>query len=683
MRQSNLQTPSSGGYLADDEASPSPTTNTPQGETSPNNRANNASRGSRSQAGHNDEAREPVPPSSEGPLETRLLGENAQDNASANLQPSAAAAGPSNPDLGDTTTDNTDSEAVAMGTLHNDIIGDVPPSAQEPFQSTDIVPAVAAGNHYAVLLTENYRDLLRAVWNDERDKRSALLGLPLMSWWEITIPLLATVPGPLLNELMIGNISLAARGTGPLADILQFGKANSTDRPAVYSLALVDERSGEAPTPNELREMLEVMAKYPLREHDQLASEVDAAMPTQQSTEMPALSRRKYLVTGHGDISPERENNVEVFRKALTARLDQIPAEDADKPMSRPLQRFGWTIASRPGDELHLRHDGFNYIMGLTESIFRYLNHHHLPNNYRLDANPICFMWEPEHPVAGEILFTCIGDGYIENGGGFSYNSADQNNNSADIYNTRLGEATARFVRHTTAFCTNMRNERQRLEEDVAERKRLKASIQRAEDLKSRREEIRIAEREARAKFKESEKEWPKILEERRRLEQGILPPEHQARIDEIIENAQKEMEEVMAQSMADARKQLDLDGGIHKQAVRNVLASGKPRSRIAYVLEKRRLLAAQQPTDEDPSIYDIPPDEDEAEPSSAAAQVETPGEHDEMEDDITDYTNSDAGDDAAAAQMETSGDGDETDYTGSDGEGNADSYKLLEREES
>lgn len=97
-----------------------------------------------------------------------------------------------------------------------------------------------------------------------------------------------------------------------------------------------------------------------------------------------------------------------------------------------------------------------------------------------------------------------------------------------------------------------MRNERQRLEEDVAERERLKASIQRAEDLKSRREEIRIAEREARAKFKESEKEWPKILEERRRLEQGILPPEHQALIDEAIENAQRKMEEVMAQSMAE-----------------------------------------------------------------------------------------------------------------------------------
>lgn len=279
-------------------------------------------------------------PLPEGPLETRLLGDNAQDNASADLQPSAAAAGPSNPDLGDTTIDNADSGALAMESLHDDIIGDIPLSSQEPFQSTDIAPAVAAGNQYAVLLTENYRDLLRAVWNDERDKRSGLLGLPLMTWWEITIPLLATVPGPLLNEIMIGNLSLAARGTGPVADILRLSKANNVDRPAVYSLALVDQRSGEAPTPNELREMLEVMAKYPLREHDQLAREIDVAMLTRQSTEMPVLSRRKYLETEHSDISPEKEKNVEVFRKALTARLDQIPGEDADKPMSRPLQRF-------------------------------------------------------------------------------------------------------------------------------------------------------------------------------------------------------------------------------------------------------------------------------------------------------------------------------------------------------
>lgn len=226
-----------------------------------------------------------------------------------------------------------------------------------------------------------------------------------------------------------------------------------------------------------------------------------------------------------------------------------------------------------------------------------------------------------------------------------------------------------------------MRNERQRLEEDVAERERLEASIQRAEDLKSRREEIRIAEREARAKFKELEKEWPKILEERRRLEKGILPPQYQAEIDRMVEEHAKKWRTAGEKLNADLEKKLHPDSETSADEAYGS-TSRKPRSRIAYILEKRRRLAERQPTDEDPSIYDIPPDEDEAEPSSAAAQVETPREHDEMEDDITDYTNSDAGDDTAAAQMETSGDGDETDYTGSDGEEGADSNKLLEREE-
>ncbi|KAL1643295.1 hypothetical protein SLS58_004966 [Diplodia intermedia] len=447
-------------------------------------------------------------------------------------------------DLGDTTTNYTESEpepephdeGAEDDLPDEEIVGDVPQSSQATFQSDDVQPAVSTGNRYAALLAKSYKYLLRQVWLDEKDKRSALRNMTLPIWWEVATPLLASMPGPLLNEIMVGNISLAAKGTGPVAKTLQFNKSNNAKRPAIYNLVLVDKFSGKAPTPNELREMLEVMAKYPSRNHDQLARDVDNAMLTQGSRTTD-MGKRKYLETKNWTITPERTRNLEVFGKALMDRLDGLPVRDQNEPMTRPLQQFGWTIDSKSRIEHHLHHESSNYIMGLTESIFRYLDGHgHLPNQYRLDAYPICFLWEPEQAITAEVLFTCIGDGYTEYGGGFAHKNAGENNASADTYSAKLWEAQAQFVCRTTAFFANMADETKRWQEDLDERNKLRAVIREAEEIKSHRDEIKRNEKKGRADFKRNYKRLQEKKEELRLLlDEGILPKREQDRIDAII----------------------------------------------------------------------------------------------------------------------------------------------------
>ncbi|OJD29817.1 uncharacterized protein BKCO1_710004 [Diplodia corticola] len=434
---------------------------------------------------------------------------------------------PFDSDVGDTTTDYTNSEPPGEG-------------------PEDVQPALSAGNRYVNSLAESHHNLLRHVWVDERNKRSALKNTTLQKWWDMTGPLIATMPGPLLNEIMVGNISLAAKGTGPAAETLRFNKANNSKRPAIYNLTLVDQLSGKAPTPNELREMLKVMAKYPSRKYDKLASYVDTDTLIQPS-KASDMGRRKYLAAGHGEISPQRTEQVEIFMKALTDRLDQLPTEDENEPMTRPLQHFSWKVESTSRIEHDLYHESSKYIMGLTEAIFRYLDGSgYLPNQYRLDEYPICFQWEPEHAIAGEILFTCIGDGYTENGGGFNHTSADENNNSTDGYDPELwGESQAEFVSQNTPYFVNIELEYKRLEQEIEERRRLRQEIQEANDLISRSEEIKSAERAERAAFKREFKVYEKRREEMRLfLAHGVLPPDAQARINASIMETMKEIEQ-------------------------------------------------------------------------------------------------------------------------------------------
>lgn len=70
--------------------------------------------------------------------------------------------------------------------------------------------------------------------------------------------------------------------------------------------------------------------------------------------------------------------------------------------------------------------------MNLTDAICSLL----WPSTYKIEQSVIFLCTSSEHAVLAEILFTRLAQGYIHDGGGFSYYAAGRSNNSALQYTT-------------------------------------------------------------------------------------------------------------------------------------------------------------------------------------------------------------------------------------------------------
>ncbi|KAL1640762.1 hypothetical protein SLS58_006584 [Diplodia intermedia] len=370
----------------------------------------------------------------------------------------------------------------------DETVGSAPLSSREALRVENIQPAIKAGNKYAKLLAVSYHDMLRAVWEDERNERRALKNIELAQWLHITLPIMATMTGPILNEIICGNIAYAAKHDQTIGDIMKFYQANAPQRPAIYNVVLVDEY-GNSPTPNELDKVLDILEKYPERDYDELAEKIDglihAPSLSTDPAKRPLTHSRRYLRTANNHMySIERLVNLKTFCKSLKHRFEGMTSLDRLLPLDHPLGLFGWSIDADARKSHHLSHQSSNYIMNLTEAVCQHLYENDvLFMQYRMQAYPICFLAEPEQSIAAELLFTCIGDGYIHAGGGFSHHNAGENNDSANKLPATVWDAQARFVLKNTPFRDNVDKELLAYKEEYAERQQLIASINRSRDI--------------------------------------------------------------------------------------------------------------------------------------------------------------------------------------------------------
>ncbi|KKY25843.1 hypothetical protein UCDDS831_g01936 [Diplodia seriata] len=182
--------------------------------------------------------------------------------------------------------------------------------------------------------------------------------------------------------------------------------------------------------------------------------------------------------------------------------------EDVDDkmvPLARPLQYFGYSKDSGDRIAQHLGHNSSNPIMGLTEACAIYLHEtKSLKNLYRLDAFPICVLGQPSWAVPAEIIFSCIGDGYITSGGGFAQHSAGESNDSVNSVPYAQWSKHCSFILKNTPYNTNMAREMKSLDAEYEKRKKLEAEIAYWDDIIAREPEIR-------RDYKKALKEWEEV----------------------------------------------------------------------------------------------------------------------------------------------------------------------------
>ncbi|KAF9633876.1 hypothetical protein BFW01_g4771 [Lasiodiplodia theobromae] len=308
--------------------------------------------------------------------------------------------------------------------------------------------AAAVSNVFQEKLEKGYHFLAEYVREIDlhRIKAKEFQNMDSAAWIKHCVPILAATPAPILTEIMGGNLAKAKiEDRNGVAKILRphekrLNLTSGIDAPSIYHILLVD-KDGNSPTANELTQVIETLRKYPQKGEWELANKIDRMVgpdvKTKFTTNTAKQGRRRYLCDLNDfAVKEQRKENVEEFCAALERRIQDIPQADRDKPLEAPLRYFGYGNSYTRVSH-HLSHINSNYIMGLVDA------------------------------ALSEILFTAIGDGYIDDGGGFSHEPAGSNNWSGQKTTDRQWERAAKWTLKHTPYIQNLELHRKVLEEEA------------------------------------------------------------------------------------------------------------------------------------------------------------------------------------------------------------------------
>ncbi|KAB2579653.1 LisH domain-containing protein [Lasiodiplodia theobromae] len=308
--------------------------------------------------------------------------------------------------------------------------------------------APAAPNTFQQELEKGFHFLAEYVREQDlrRIKAKEVKNMDSAAWIKHCVSILASTPTPILAEIMGGNLAKAKiEDRNGIAKILRpheerLNLSNGKDAPAIYHILLVD-KDGNSPSANELTQVIKVLRKYPNKGEWELANKIDQMVGSDAknrfTTDTAKQGRRRYLCDlDEYKVKEHRVQNLEEFCDALERRIQNIPQADRDKPLEAPLRYFGYGDAFTR-TKCHLTHKSSNYIMGLVDA------------------------------VLSEILFTAIGDGYIDDGGGFSHEPAGSNNWSGQKTTDRQWERAAKWTLKHTPYIQNLELHRKVLEKEA------------------------------------------------------------------------------------------------------------------------------------------------------------------------------------------------------------------------
>jgi hypothetical protein len=303
---------------------------------------------------------------------------------------------------------------------------------------TDAISWLAAFN-------EGYNAYLEAVLVEENVIVDTLVEGKMM----ICKNILASTDTALLLAIQLKNVALENKTDARVKAALKSVRRGN-DVPGIYWQGLVDQTTKESPTPDEIREMLDVMENYCTQgpTYDILASEIESALFPRRKNLLKnqQYGWRRYLKrssprrnprTGitpdpNHTPSPTCELKAKLFIAAVRRRLDKLSPNEQVLPLELPLVEIGYAHNCPNRLKNHKNHTSSNYLMNLMEAVATYLKSRgrFAGRSYRMAQHIIYNLWQPEQGILAEMLFTRIGHGYIYNGGGFSHHPAGLSNES-------------------------------------------------------------------------------------------------------------------------------------------------------------------------------------------------------------------------------------------------------------
>lgn len=242
-----------------------------------------------------------------------------------------------------------------------------------------------------------------------------------------------------IKSALSGNMSLDRIQNPELKNELDRLAVNEYRNPGIYLNELVSE-AGVSPTPAELTMVIKRLRSYADQTADpKWVNQVDTFRFHKSQEESLGLFQRLvntftpsspywYLRDDKQKVVQKRVENLHFFCDELEKRLT---FEDPSKPLVTPLKEVGYAkdLPSRLKD--HCIQKGSNFLMNLTEAILRVeLELQNVAIRYTIKQYVLYHCCHSEQCRVGEVLWTRICNGYLDNGGGFSHHIPGQNNAS-------------------------------------------------------------------------------------------------------------------------------------------------------------------------------------------------------------------------------------------------------------
>ena len=204
-------------------------------------------------------------------------------------------------------------------------------------------------------------------------------------------------------------------------------------QPGTYMNSICD-RQGLSPSPHHWLNVCDLMLLYVDQGEasDDLAESIDQEFPsTEWRREFSSRGLRRYTewkskINGHSNSPCGRLRElVKEFVFFIKARMKQeIEDRGRHVPLTAPVVEYGFGTIPQRRLKAHRQHRNSNLLMNLAEASFQYL----YPGMFRLQQYILFLCFTDAQCWLSEIFITQLGQGYIQNGGGFSHYAAGHSN---------------------------------------------------------------------------------------------------------------------------------------------------------------------------------------------------------------------------------------------------------------
>jgi hypothetical protein len=389
----------------------------------------------------------------------------------------------------------------------------------------------------------------------------------LAQWRQHGLPLLASSPESLLECFLGEGVAISVSLYEELRDLYDAAEDDPSENsvwiqrygqafaPCQYVRELVN-KYGEAPTPNEVKEVVQVLRQY-VSGDNQYARQ-NAAVESQsrkvRTTEQDIKDGYHYFLRG----DDHRARQILTFCAAVEQRLSEIDEEDYDVTMPWTFKYVGYARKAADRFKSYSADQSQSYLTELVRNAFR----HVFPDlGFKIDAHVIYFCTCIEECQLGEELLSRIGQAYLETGTGFGITAAGIAVSSANTSDFNFGQAkqlwdmTMQFRMDSyDFFFENMEREGKRVTEYESYLRALKQTIpatQDVEDNESYKSQLR--------------EEIGTLRAELEQVQEGITSSGDSHKKYESLRTAQHNLEQAI--STSSQPHLLPVMGGVHKHA--------------------------------------------------------------------------------------------------------------------